>query len=187
MSTATLEAPTLPRWLKSAPDLGPGHFLVDCDQLYPELMDDLGITDDDLDQYWLTMLGLFATHDARIADKRSKANDKPGLHLHFKNTQPERFDNKAKEGEPKVRGWIEVSEVEWTPDEPCKKGETIVIDGVPHVCLDEEGCRKMKGGLMESGQFRREVFHARPAGKGVEQAYEDFRQLYRTIRGYEVA
>lgn len=184
-AVTTPERPPLPSWIKDARDTrGSGHFEVDCDAYYPVLLEQLGIKEADLDQYWMQMLAYFAKHDARIAITRSGANSFIMESIHLKTKANSKFasvPNPHKQGE---RGRIEYSEVELTPEQPVHKGATIFVDGVAHVCIEEGGCRLMRGGVMESGKFRREAFYPLPVGKGADQALADARELYKTKRGY---
>ncbi len=55
----------LPEWLR--PKQGKDEYILDADILYPQLMEEYGITEDELDQYWLEIILNTAKCDARRA------------------------------------------------------------------------------------------------------------------------
>lgn len=185
---------TLPEWITdNQAEKGPGHFTTDCDVRFPEIIADLKArgheVPDPLDQYWCNIVSFIARKDAHMALVQSgaskKADGKTPAHRIVKQTADQKlYGNHADPSGSGKLGWVEYTEVDYTPDKPVKKGETIDVGGVKYVCIDDFGAREERGGGINSAKFRKEEFHERPEGKGVAQAVKDAPLMFEQVRGY---
>lgn len=63
---------TMPEWIKEVPDKI-NTFVVDPDLFYPEILADIGISDEDVNQYWLEVAFAFMKFDFDVAVRMNKA------------------------------------------------------------------------------------------------------------------
>lgn len=192
--TAPSATKMLPDWITYSTNAG-GYprFKIDIDKRYPQLVEELKAAGysvpDPLDLYWLGVLGFLTRWDARYAIMDSGLCKKPdgsidNIHQTLSGN-PEKYNTVADPNGSKDRGWMKLEEFEHTPDRPVKKGESIKIDGVDCVCLEEFGCNRLRSGEIEPGKFRKETFVARAEGDGASKASVDGPEIFEKLRGYK--